>query len=173
VADAGERWQPWIGRTESVEDDISAAPVRAVLATLDDSETRLAAGDPLPPLWQWFYFLPRAPQSRLSPDGHPERGGFLPPIALPRRMFAGARMRFHRPLVIGRPAERHGTIRHVSEKDGRSGRLAFVTVGYDFSRTARSASKRSRTSSIAKRARRSPLRTPKPLPRCRQGHGRP
>jgi 3-methylfumaryl-CoA hydratase len=132
VADAGERWQPWIGRTESVEDDISAAPVRAVLATLDDSETRLAAGDPLPPVWQWFYFLPTTPQAGLGPDGHPNRGGFMPPIEMPRRMFAGARMRFHKPLILGRPARREAVIRQVSEKPGRTGPLGFVTVAYTF-----------------------------------------
>jgi 3-methylfumaryl-CoA hydratase len=124
--------ETWIGRTETLTDELAVSPALAAAATLDDTESRLEPGAPLPPLWQWFYFLPRAPQSRLGPDGHPERGGFLPPIALPRRMFAGARMRFHRPLVIGHPAERRGTIRDVSEKDGRSGRLAFVTVGYEF-----------------------------------------
>jgi 3-methylfumaryl-CoA hydratase len=124
--------ETWIGNTETLTDELAVSPATAAAAILDDTESRFEPGVPLPPLWQWFYFLPRAPQSRLSPDGHPERGGFLPPIALPRRMFAGARMRFHRPLVIGRPAERHGMIRDVSEKDGRSGRLAFVTVGYDF-----------------------------------------
>lgn len=124
--------ETWVGKTEIVTDEIAVSPATAAAATLDDPESRFQRGMPLPPLWQWFYFLPRAPQSRLSSDGHPERGGFIPPIALPRRMFAGARMRFHRPLVIGTPAERRGTIRDVSQKDGRSGRLAFVTVGYEF-----------------------------------------
>jgi 3-methylfumaryl-CoA hydratase len=104
----------------------------AAAATLDDPESRFESGVPLPPLWQWFYFLPRPSQARLGADGHPERGGFMPPVALPRRMFAGARMRFHRPLVIGRAAERRAIIRNVLQKDGRSGRLAFVTVGYEF-----------------------------------------
>lgn len=122
----------WVGRTEAVEDLIAASPVQEALATLDDTETRLGDGDALPPLWQWFYFLPKAPQSRLGPDGHPERGGFMPPIDLPRRMFAGARMTFHRPLIIGRPARRDAVIRDVSQKTGRSGTLAFVTVGYTF-----------------------------------------
>ena len=122
----------WVGKTESVEDEISHAPAQAVLATLDDTATSITAGFPLPPLWQWFYFLPKAPQSRLGPDGHPERGGFMPPIELPRRMFAGARMRFHQPLRIGKPARRDAVIRSVSEKSGRTGTLAFVTVAYSF-----------------------------------------
>jgi len=120
----------WIGRTETVEDDISPAPALAAAATLDDTTTQLGKGAALPPLWHWFYFLPKAPQSRLGDDGHPQRGGFMPPIPYPRRMFAGARLRFHRPLAIGQPARREGVIRNVVQKSGRSGSLAFVTVGY-------------------------------------------
>ncbi|MGZ9083446.1 MAG: acyl-CoA dehydrogenase, partial [Rhodoplanes sp.] len=79
---------------------LSLAPVQAMLATLDDSERRLGPGDPLPPLWHWLYFLPRAPAARIGNDGHPQRGGFLPPVELPRRMFAGARLHVRHPLVI-------------------------------------------------------------------------
>jgi 3-methylfumaryl-CoA hydratase len=132
MSNRGNAYQTWIGTTEIVADEIALAPSMAAAATLDDTESRLESGVPLPPLWQWFYFLPRPPQAQLSADGHPERGGFMPPITLPRRMFAGSRMHFHRPLVIGHAAERRGIIRNVSEKDGRSGRLAFVTVGYEF-----------------------------------------
>ncbi|HMB05319.1 MAG TPA: MaoC family dehydratase N-terminal domain-containing protein [Isosphaeraceae bacterium] len=107
---------------------IAPAPAQAAAAMLDDPTTEFVPGSPLPPLWQWFFFLPRVPQSRLGPDGHPQRGGFMPPIELPRRMFAGARMRFFKPLIIGKPARRRSAIRDVSEKDGRTGKLAFVTV---------------------------------------------
>ena len=99
---------------------------------LDREQLATEAGDDLPPLWHWFYFLGTAPQARLGVDGHPERGGFMPPIELPRRMFAGSRLRFHRPLSLGRPAERQAEIRDVTLKTGRSGRLAFVTVAYRF-----------------------------------------
>ena len=121
----------WIGASETIEDDISLAPVRGLAALLDDVDTTFDVGAAVPPLWHWLYFLPQAPQSKLGPDGHPERGGLMPPIALPRRMFAGARMTFHRPLAVGRAAQRTATIRNVSEKQGRSGRLAFVTVAYE------------------------------------------
>jgi 3-methylfumaryl-CoA hydratase len=121
----------WIGNTETVEDHIGLFPAQALAATLDDTTTPFADGAPLPPVWHWFYFLPKAPQSNLGPDGHPERGGFMPPIELPRRMFAGARMKFHRPLVIGKAARREAEILKVSQKTGRSGTLAFVTVGYE------------------------------------------
>jgi 3-methylfumaryl-CoA hydratase len=122
----------WIGQTEIVEDDISLAPVLAAAATLDDTVTQFDKETALPPLWHWFYFLPKAPQARLGSDGHPQRGDFMPPIPYPRRMFAGARLRFHQPLVIGQPASREGVIRNVVQKSGRSGSLAFVTVGYRF-----------------------------------------
>jgi len=121
-------YSDWIGRTEEAEELIALAPVQATAATLDDTTTEFAPGSPLPPLWHWFFFLPRVPQSRLGPDGHPQRGGFMPPIELPRRMFAGARVRFLRPLLIGERARRQSVIREVSEKAGRTGKLAFVTV---------------------------------------------
>jgi len=120
----------WVGSTEEAEDLIALAPVQAAAATLDDTTTEFAVGSPLPPLWQWFFFLPRVSQSRLGQDGHPQRAGFMPPIELPRRMFAGARMRFPRPLAIGKPAHRQSVIRAVSEKEGRTGRLVFVTVAH-------------------------------------------
>ncbi len=125
----------WRGRTERVEDDLSPAQAQAVAAMLNLpnlANVTFPVGDAIPPLWQWFYFLPKAPQSALDTDGHPRRGGFLPPIALPRRMFAGARMTVHAPLRLGIPAQRTGTIVKVEEKEGRSGRLAFVTVAYRF-----------------------------------------
>ncbi len=128
--EAQDRFAEWIGREEVSEDVIALAPVRAAAATLDDDPEAFSEGCPLPPLWHWFFFLSPAPQARLGPDGHPERGGFMPPIALPRRMFAGAALRFHQPLVIGRPARRTARIASVSEKSGKSGTLAFVGVDY-------------------------------------------
>jgi 3-methylfumaryl-CoA hydratase len=122
----------WIGRTETVHDALAPAQALAAAAMFDEANLTAAVGDAIPALWQWFYFLPRAPQSRLGPDGHPMKGGFMPPIALPRRMFAGARVRVHRPLAVGRPAERHAVIHDVTRKAGRTGELAFVTVHYRF-----------------------------------------
>ena len=132
MIDEAERYRAWVGRTERVEEDLCSAPARAAAATLDAAEIQTGRGAPLPPLWHWFYFLATAPQSRLDVDGHPERSGFMPPVPLPRRMFAGARLRILRPLTIGRPAIRQGEIRDVTLKTGRSGSLAFVTVGYKF-----------------------------------------
>ncbi len=122
----------WLGRQETTEDDISPAPALAAAAMLDDSLISLDKGQPLPSLWHWLYFLPKAAQSMLGADGHPQRGGFMPPIPYPRRMFAGARLRFHHPLLIGQPARRVAEIRDIKQKSGKSGSLAFVSVLYRF-----------------------------------------
>ena len=120
----------WIGSTDRRDDIIAEAQAQAINATLDITDRPLAAGDALPPLWHWFYFLPREPHSGLGTDGHPRKGGFLPPVDLPRRMFAGARLTFREPVTIGQPATREGEVVKVQEKHGGSGRLAFVTVQY-------------------------------------------
>jgi 3-methylfumaryl-CoA hydratase len=125
-------FRQWIGRTELVDDPLSRAQAQAAQAMLDEPGAALADGDALPLPWHWFYFLPRAPQAALDADGHPQRGGFLPPIPYPRRMFAGARIQWHQPLRVGRPAQREGDIRDVVMKSGKTGALAFVTVAYRF-----------------------------------------
>jgi 3-methylfumaryl-CoA hydratase len=122
----------WIGRTEHTDDPLAVTQALAAAALFDLDPASLQQDAALPALWHWFYFLPRAAQSALDEDGHPRRGGFLPPIPFPRRMFAGSRLRFVRPLRLGQPARRHATIRDVAIKSGRSGSLAFVTVGLRF-----------------------------------------
>jgi 3-methylfumaryl-CoA hydratase len=127
---AEKPYTDWIGNTEAIEDTISPSPARLLQMTLDDTRTTIGNGDPLPPIWHWCYFLEAAPQSTLGPDGHPPRGGFMPPVALPRRMFAGGRSKFIAPLRIGAPARQTAEIKSVVEKEGRSGQLCFVTVTY-------------------------------------------
>jgi 3-methylfumaryl-CoA hydratase len=124
----------WIGRSETVSDVANPTPYAALSATLDRSPERPPAGTPLPPLWHWLYFLPLHRQSDLGPDGHSKRGGFLPPVPLPRRMWAGSQFRFHRPLRIGDALRRVSTIEDVNEKSGRSGRLVFVKVRHEIRR---------------------------------------
>jgi 3-methylfumaryl-CoA hydratase len=114
----------WISRQEATRDVVTAFPLAALAATLDCTQ----AGDDVPPLWHWLYFLPVAPQAEIGSDGHPKRGGFLPPVPLPRRMWAGGRLTFHGPLKVGEQTTRTSTIVHVEDKTGRSGRLVFVTV---------------------------------------------
>jgi 3-methylfumaryl-CoA hydratase len=121
----------WIGREEVAEDVITPVPVAALAATLDRDDPKPRPGAELPPLGHWLYFLPTVRPSGLAPDGHPKRGGFLPPVPLPRRMWAGARFEFHQPLRIGEAIIRKSTIADVSMKEGRSGPLIFVLVRHD------------------------------------------
>ena len=118
----------WIGRTESRRDLISGWPVKALAATLDRQDPEPADGSPVPDGGHWLYFLDAKPASELGSDGHPARGGFLPPVPLPRRMWAGGRIDFVRPLRIGEAAQRDSEILKVEEKSGASGKLVFVTV---------------------------------------------
>ena len=122
----------WIGREARASDRLDAAHARRMQSTLDEEPT-LAEGDPLPPLWHWIYFLEAVPMRRLGRDGHAARGGFLPPVALPRRMWAGGRVEFREPLPLGAEAERVSTIAKVAPKSGRSGPLCFVTVRHALS----------------------------------------
>jgi 3-methylfumaryl-CoA hydratase len=97
-------------------------------ATIDRDDPLPLPGDPLPPLWHWLFFMPRMRRSLLGRDGHPALGGFLPPVPLPRRMWAGGRLTWTVPLEIGAAAERASTVKDVRVKEGKSGPLVFVTV---------------------------------------------
>jgi 3-methylfumaryl-CoA hydratase len=130
-AEGLERLRDWIGRTETRTDQVTPTPVAALAATLDLDGVDTGPGAAVPPLWHWLYFLPLARQGDLGSDGHPRRGGFLPPVPLPRRMWAGGRIEFGRPLVVGAEITRTSRIRDVSIKEGRSGTLIFVTVDHE------------------------------------------
>lgn len=125
--------QSWIGKTETLSDDITAAPVRALSATLDRDDPAPMPGTALPPLWHWLYFLPQHRQSELGPDGHAKRGGFLPPVPLPRRMWAGGRLQWMQDnrLVVGDAVQRISRIESVTRKAGRTGDLLFVLVKHE------------------------------------------
>ena len=128
-----ENLQQWIGRTESRVDQVTRAPIAALAATLDRSDPLPVPGDALPPLWHWLYFLPHYRQSEIGPDGHAKRGGFLPPVPLPRRMWAGGRLTFRESLRVGDAIERVSRIVDVTTKHGRSGPLVFVLVRHEVS----------------------------------------
>ncbi|MDB5750428.1 MAG: hypothetical protein JWP65_849 [Ramlibacter sp.] len=129
--EAVARLRAWEGRSETLHDELTAAPVRALSATLDRDDPEPAAGTALPPLWHWLYFLPRHLQSELGADGHAKLGGFLPPVPLPRRMWAGGRLQWHAPLRVGEPVRRMSRIAGVTHKAGRSGDLVFVLVRHE------------------------------------------
>lgn len=120
--------QQWVGNTEVLEDHIYPTPARALAATLNLEGFAPEPGVELPPLWYWLYFLPLAPMAEVGSDGHPKRGGFLPPVALERRMWAGSQMTFHAPLRIGDAVEKTSRVVSVEEKSGKAGPLVFVTV---------------------------------------------
>ncbi|WP_226581436.1 FAS1-like dehydratase domain-containing protein [Acuticoccus sediminis] len=129
---AGEDHASAIGRTEQRTARIAPEAVEALAATLDLSPEP-SLGGALPPGWHWMFFNPFVRRSELGVDGHPKRGGFLPDVGLPRRMWAGGRLTYHAPLPVGADAVRESTILDVSEKNGRSGRLVFVTVAHRIS----------------------------------------
>ena len=115
-----------IGRTQVQTDELSQRLLSGLAATLN-----MPIPEELPPLWHWMLFQDWVAAPGLGPDGHPRRGGFLPPVHdLPRRMWAGGRLRFHAPLHAGDAVSRTSTILDVAEKQGGSGRLVFVTVGH-------------------------------------------
>lgn len=125
-----ESYGGWIGKEERRTDKMDPWVATAMAAMLDQ-ETSFRDGDALPHLWHWLYFRSSTPRSGLGQDGHGKKGGFLPPVALPRRMWAGGELNFHAPVLVGEPAERVSTIETIEEKTGRSGPLVFVTVRHD------------------------------------------
>ena len=118
----------WIGRARHDEDDICAAPLRGLWAMLDREGPAPGLGADVPPLAHWLYFNPSARQDQLAADGHPTRGDFLPPVELPRRMWAGGSLAFHHPLQVGDESVRDSRLLDLNVKQGRSGPLVFVTV---------------------------------------------
>ncbi len=120
----------WIGRQESVSDTLDPARSNALRAALGNA-LMLKNGDALPLLHHWLYFWNVVSPQGLGSDGHPAKGGFLPPIPLPRRMWAGGRLRYVQPLLLGDTASRTSTILSVEEKNGKSGQLIFVKARHE------------------------------------------
>ncbi len=116
----------WIGRSETAEDFVARGPFDRLAALLDRGPERV-----VPPLGHWLCFLPSAAQAEIGEDGHPRRGGIVPPIDLPLRMAAGSRVRLHADIPFGADVRRVSTITDVSEKTGRTGRLAFLTLRHE------------------------------------------
>jgi len=116
----------WLGNTARCEDAIAPVLVERIAATLGTPAP--AAGDALPYLWHWAFFQSAVAADGLGTDGHPARGGFLPPADDRNRMWAGGRLTFHQPLRVDVPAVRESEIIAIKEKEGRTGSLLFVTV---------------------------------------------
>ncbi|MEJ2623235.1 MAG: MaoC family dehydratase N-terminal domain-containing protein [Pseudolabrys sp.] len=121
----------WIGATRESRDEISPRLAGSLAAVLDEPCV-LAPGDAAPTGIQWCLCPDIAPMSELGPDGHPARGGFLPPVPLPRRMWAGGELRFSGDFRVGDEVVRRSRVADVAVKSGRSGALCFVTVMHDY-----------------------------------------
>ena len=122
----------WIGKREEAEDVVTPEPLARLTAMLDHDRPPWPDGE-LPPFGHWLFCLPRVPQREIGPDGHPRRGGFLPPVTLARRMWAGGSLDFVAPIRIGERIRRLSTIADVTQKTGRSGDLVFVKVVHEIS----------------------------------------
>lgn len=134
-----ETLQTWVGRTETRDDVIAPFPANALAATLDRDDPPYEPGTALPPLWHWLYFLDLYKLEDAGYDGHAALGGFLPPVPLPRRMWAGSRLIFNAPLEIGTSAQKTSRILKVTHKSGASGDLVFVTVGHTLTQDGQTA----------------------------------
>jgi 3-methylfumaryl-CoA hydratase len=117
-----------IGTRQTTADVITATPANLLRIAFDRPEPEFQDGDPLPPGWHVLYFLPRFAPRDLRPDGAPAGSGVIPAMPLPRRMFAGQTLRFHRPLRIGQSVTQETELTDISTKRGGTGTLVFTTV---------------------------------------------
>jgi 3-methylfumaryl-CoA hydratase len=124
--------QAWIGRTETARDEVTPRLAQALSATFDSAEMP-QSGEVAPRAIHWCLSPPSVRASCLGEDGHPERGGFLPPVALPRRMWGGSAVRFHDRLWVGDRVERRSRIADVTVRQGRSGTLCLVAIDHEIS----------------------------------------
>lgn len=120
-------WNDWSGRTQEQSDVLTTALLARFRATIDSNDR----GDIAPQGIHWCLCLPDAATGELGEDGHPRKGGWLPPIPLPRRMWASSKVTFHAPIRAGEIIARRSTIANITEKTGSSGSLVFVDIDHD------------------------------------------
>ncbi len=130
----GKVFEEWVGRQRRTKDTVPIAPLQGLYATLNHPAKEWVPGDTAPLLAHWMLFGEFAAQAELGDDGHPRRGDFLPPVTLPRRMWAGGRLCFHEPLRVGDALTRTSTIKSIEAKFGSTGELVFVTVHHEIVR---------------------------------------
>ena len=119
----------WVGKTQTQTGRVGAEIAQMLHATIGAPDSAApVAGDTLPSLWHWAAFTPKAPMDKITQDGHPQRGDFLPPVHLPRRMWAGGEVTFHEPMLVEEPLTQVSTITGVEEK---SDTMVFVTLTHE------------------------------------------
>jgi 3-methylfumaryl-CoA hydratase len=127
-AQTDNNFDAWIGTAREQRERIDSALTAGMSAALDRDDAPPKDGDPLPPCWHWMFFRDSTAQSELGADGLPERGALMPPVPLPRRMWAASQIRFIAPLRLGEMAVKRSEIAKITEKNGKSGRLVFVSL---------------------------------------------
>lgn len=127
---SSDPWSGWTGRRTTSQAVLDPGQANRLAVTLDQTPD-FAVGDALPPAWHWLYFHDLVPATDLGPDGHPRPGVTMPPSLPPRRMWAAGRIDFVAPLRLGQEVTRSSTIRTITPKDGRTGRLMFVTMDHE------------------------------------------
>ncbi|MEM9969338.1 MAG: MaoC family dehydratase N-terminal domain-containing protein [Pseudomonadota bacterium] len=122
----------WIDRTDVCEGVVSDQAARLIHATIGSSlDSAPAPGAPMPPLWHWYAFPPRAHMEALQGDGHPRLGDFMPPLRLNRRMWAGGNIEFRAPLHVGETLKRRTTIANITEKQTAAGEMVLVNLDHE------------------------------------------
>ncbi|MEE8171818.1 MAG: MaoC family dehydratase N-terminal domain-containing protein, partial [Alphaproteobacteria bacterium] len=133
---SNNNFDEWVGTSREQRERIDRALPAGMSAALDRDDPPPRDGDPLPPCWHWMFFRDATVQSELGADGLPERGALMPPVPLPRRMWAGSRIRFEAPLRLGETALKRSEIESITEKSGKSGKLVFVNLRHTVSNAA-------------------------------------
>ena len=126
-------YDEWIGKSKDQSDSMAPEQLQRFEALLDRDSSAVTTGSVLPPCSHWIYFTPMSKQSDIAENGHAEKGGFLPPVELPIRMWAGGNIQFKKPLKTGVQADKKSTIVKIDEKEGAGGKLCFVTVRHQIS----------------------------------------
>jgi len=126
-----DQYAEWIGKQESIEALVTAYQADALTATLDRDDPPFKEGDAIPPGWHLFYIREVVKLRDTASDGHPKRGDFLPPIDLPRRMWAGTKATYHKPVHVGETIRKVSTIEAVTPKVGKTGNLVFLKLRHE------------------------------------------
>ncbi len=129
-----ENWADWIGLTKSQDSLLDPIVAQKMQVTINQEAT-LKTGEPLPPAWHWLYFSELTKVQDAGPDGHTKLGINVPDFGLPRRMWAGGRITWHRDLILGQVATRDSKIFDIQEKTGRSGKLVFLTLQHEITQS--------------------------------------